>query len=969
MSSRLGLADAKGGFLREVASTGCIDGNAARGVWTRAFFAAACYILTVATTGAPKWGQRGRAALALASALLVIAAIVAGGAYYVVRSMLAPAWIRAHIIPPLETRYGRRITFEDFRLRPRGLILGGVRVSEDPSFDLDGVPFLFVDHVVVRFDPLGLLRRTFLLDFIRFVRPEIHLYENENGQWSAASLFATAAQPAPRMSEPAATLASRFRLVVTRVELDDASVRVRRAPAANSGETRDLGAKSLDAAVLFHPMTGFLDYEARGEIVLPAASETDTAKLTAFGVLDLSIPRVELQISTENLDADALRAFWSDPNRESPALRLDELVQADIDHDILFVAKDLRVGTIDVSALRLEAGATKRAIELRKLDIGVFDGTLHVDGNVDLTTSPVTLGLAATLRALDVRAMASALAGPGLARTLEGQLSGTLAVAGPWAPGLPLKPGVAKASLDLTLERFDGPALAQAWQEREGKGDTTPQSALDFRSVTVDLTAAAKTATLGTVTLDKPAVRAKVDSGELEIVELSGAAFGGKVLASGSVDLREKIPPWHAQVAIEQARFEDFVPTSPRFDWARTTGTVDLELEGAGSGLTLEAFRDALAKAAESGNDRAFVKGNAKIAVRALDLDRLGKPPRERDELGPYTLGNVTIDAHLDVDRLRLWKLDYANAKADARLERDQIRVERIVGGIADGELDLSGNVDLALKGLAYRGQGAFKQVETSTFVDAYLPPQMGHVSGRGSAAFEFSLSGTKKDSALDSLAVDGYIALHSGQVKESRLFESIAKSTGIDEFKELQLTRCGGDIHIADRRVSTDQLVLGGTDARVLLVGGVGFNSTVKAEVWLGFSPTTQRNIFSRGILLPYVTDAKGWTYVPFVTTGTLKEPEITIADEAIRSTAIRAIPDATERIVRESSKLVPGGEAIVGGSIDAVKSILSGLGRVLQANSARAKGQVPLDEPVLTTPPQTPPPPPANPAPSSSN
>jgi uncharacterized protein involved in outer membrane biogenesis len=897
--------------------------------------------------------------------LLVVAVLVVGGAYYVVRSMLAPAWIRAHIIPPLEARYGRRITFEDFRLRPRGLILGGVRVSEDPSFDLDGVPFLFVDHVVVRFDPLGLLRRTFLVDFVRFVRPEIHLYENEAGRWSTAALFETAAHPEPRLTGPAATLASRFRLVVTRVELDDASVRVRRAPAAESSDTREMSAEGVNAAVLFHPSTGFLDYEARGEIVVPSTSRTEAVKLTAFGVLDLSIPRVELQVSTENLDADALAAFWSDPSRERPRLRLDEIIQADIDHDLLFVAKNLRAGSMDVAALRLELGATRRALEIRKLDIGVFDGTVHVDGNVDLTTSPATLGLSATLRALDVSALAAALAPSGIAKTVEGKLSGTFSVGGPWAPDLPLSTGATKASLDLDLDRFDGPAFIAAWRESDRTNAASRAATLDVSGVTLAVTAAAKSATLGALTLEQLTARAKIESGRLELTELSGGSFGGKVLASGSVDFREKTPPWRARLAIENARFEDFVPTSPRFDWARTTGTVDLELEAAARGLTAESLRESLAKAAKSATERAFVNGTAKIDVRALDLDLLGKPPRERDELGPFELGNVTIDAHLEVDRLRLWHIDYADAKADARLEQDQIRVERIVGAIAGGELELSGQVDLARKGLAYSGQGAFKQVETSTFVDAYLPPNVGHVSGRGSAAFEFSLAGTKKVSALDSLAVDGYIALHSGQVKESRLFEKIAKSTGIDEFKELQLTRCGGDIHIADRRVSTERLVLGGTDARVLLVGGVGFDSSLKSEVWLGFSPTTQRNIFSRGILLPYVTDAKGWTYVPFVTSGTLKEPEIKIADEAIRSTAIRAIPDATERIVRESSKLVPGGEVIVGGSIDAVKSILSGLGRVLQANSARAKGQVPLDEPVLTTPPATPPP--SAPAPSS--
>jgi hypothetical protein len=96
----------------------------------------------------------------------------------------------------------------------------------------------------------------------------------------------------------------------------------------------------------------------------------------------------------------------------------------------------------------------------------------------------------------------------------------------------------------------------------------------------------------------------------------------------------------------------------------------------------------------------------------------------------------------------------------------------------------------------------------------------------------------------------------------------------------------------------------------------------------------------------------------VPFVATGPVKEPRIETTPEAVRSTAIRAIPDATERIVRESSRLIPGGETIVGGSIDAVKSILGGLGRVLQSNSARAKGD-PLDEsrqPGKPTPPYAP-------------
>ena len=896
----------------------------------------------MAERGSARGARRGSAVLSIVAILLVIAALVAGGTYYFVRSLLAPAWVRANVIPILEARYGRRIFFDDFRLRPSSLILDGVRVFEDPGFDVAGLPFLTVEHLVVRFDPLGLLRRTVLIDFVRLDHPKIQLYQDGTGRWNAASLF----QPkvdSPPLSGSAARIASRFKRVVTRVELTDATLRIARIPEADKTEPREMVVRDLDSAVMFHPMTGFLDYEARGSVLLAGHG---SSAVTAFGVLDLGAPRMELQVAADDLDADALRAFWTDVGTSMPELTIDDVAQGAFDRDILFVAKRLRVEGVDVDALRLELFTSQQAIELRKLEAAAFAGTVNGSAHLDLADSPHTFEATATVEGLDLGALAQAFERKDLANAASGVASGTLAIAGPWTKDEPLRPVV---SLDLALDRLDLPALAAALEPKGEPATNTGVARVDPASVTLNVTAAAKTANLGSVTLAAAKLKAKMIKGELDVVELGGRAWQGQITASGRLDLTDAARPWHAQVALDKAHFEEFVPTTPRADWARTTGTVDAELEIAARGLTLAAVRDSLSGRDGSKPEQAYVKGTARADVRALDLDLLGHPPRERDEFGPFELGNVSIDAHVTADRVRLWRLDYENVVADARLEREHIAVERIVGAISQGELELSGDVDLARKGLAYHGQGAFKQVETEPFVSTYLPPDVGYVSGSGSAAFEFSLAGTKKDSALDSLALDGYVALHSGQVRESRVFKHIAKSLGVDEFKELELTRCGGDVHILGRRVSTERLVLGGTDARVLIVGSVGFDSTLETQVWLGFSPGTERNIFSRGILLPYVTDDKGWTYVPFVTTGSVKDPNIKIADEAIRTTAIRAIPDATERIVREGSKLVPGGEAIVGGGIDAVKYILGGLGRVLQANSARAKGEVPLDEPVL--------------------
>jgi hypothetical protein len=446
-------------------------------------------------------------------------------------------------------------------------------------------------------------------------------------------------------------------------------------------------------------------------------------------------------------------------------------------------------------------------------------------------------------------------------------------------------------------------------------------------------------------------VQAQLAGGKLRIASAAAQAWGGTVRARGDVELGKEQPLWRGHLSLAQLRYEQLVPHTPHWQWTDTTGRVDADLEIAGHGASAAEFLESLRATGGESRDRAFVEGRASIDVDALDLDLLGKPPRVRDEYGPLDLGNIKLDAEIRAKRIRLWKLDYTDAQAAAKLQRNLISVSRIRGSISAGELQLSGVVDLGKRGFAYQGQGAFRQVETGLFARTYLPPDVGQVSGTGSASFEFNLAGTKADSALSALALDGYVALHSGRLQQSKLLHKIATTTGVKEFEHPELTRCGGDIHIVGKRATTERLVFGGSDTRVFLVGGIGFDSTLDVEVWLGFSPDTRRNIFSRGIFLPYITDDKGWTYVPFTAKGTLKDPAIETTPEAVRSTAIRALPDAAERIVRESSKLVPGGERLVGGSIDAVKSILGGLGRVLQANSARAKGELPLDEPEAPT------------------
>lgn len=882
---------------------------------------------------------------------MAAAILCAGAGYYVLRTVKAPEWIRAHVVPTLEATYGRRVVFEDFSLRPRSIALTGVRILEAPEFAVDDTPFLYVERLVIGFDPFALLRRAFLVEYLRLVRPELRLHENEHGVWNIATLFDPERRPPTGPPEPAGERP--FRLVVTRLEIKDGAVTFFRAPKAPTDPSTVAAAKDLDASVLFHPSTGFLDYQASVSITL---ADHQPAALKLFGALDLSGPRVRFDISADGLDADALIAFLSrGPRSENGAQFLDTL-HSDVDHDLLFVATNLKAGGVDFERVRVDFTANHRSVELRHAEIGVLGGQVTGSGQADFSADPPTVALTLHAAALDVEE-ALALLPPGqiAGASARGSLTADVSIAASgrnsdelWESALGRSPGAKGAtgigaSVELALEEIDRSVSREAADDT----DTAPRAppVIDLGTAVVDVKASVETWKEGAVTVTDSKIDAKVDAGTIQLREAVGNVFGGAVRLSGRADLRGDIPVWSGHARLSDVAIQHWIPESPHWDWARTNGRVDADLEIEGRGTSAEEFFAAL-RGSETERPAARIDGRLAVAVDALDLDLIGKPPRVRDEYGPIHLGNVRLDLGVESSRVRLWKLDYANVTAKGAFHHDTIDVESIKGSIADGALELSGLVRLDRKGLAYSGQGAFSDVETSLFSTTYLPKDLGDISGKGSASFEFELSGTKGSSALDSLTLDGYVALHSGNIRESRLLDKIAKTTGIKEFGKPELTRCGGDIHLANRRASTNRLIFGGTDARAFLIGSLGFDATLDLEVWLGFSPETERTMFSRGILLPYVTDDKGWTYVPFTARGTLKEPEITTTPEAVRSTALRAIPDATERIVRESSKLLPGGETIVGGSIDAVKSILGGLGRVLQINSARARGELAGEE-----------------------
>jgi hypothetical protein len=211
---------------------------------------------------------------------------------------------------------------------------------------------------------------------------------------------------------------------------------------------------------------------------------------------------------------------------------------------------------------------------------------------------------------------------------------------------------------------------------------------------------------------------------------------------------------------------------------------------------------------------------------------------------------------------------------------------------------------------------------------------------------------------ALPNLQAELDVRIHDGSIRKSELLVSIAEQTGIEGFREMDLIESGGLITIEDGVVHTSDMKLGSDTARFLVKGDIGFDETLDLKVKLGFGPTAQRRLLSRGVLLPYKEDDGGWTNIPLLITGNFAEPHVAVDSSVVISTAVNALPDATKRFGKESAEVTrkitdtaadvmpePAGallrgaqsatEHVIGGTYGSLETIVKGIARVVTGNA----------------------------------
>ena len=400
------------------------------------------------------------------------------------------------------------------------------------------------------------------------------------------------------------------------------------------------------------------------------------------------------------------------------------------------------------------------------------------------------------------------------------------------------------------------------------------------------------------------------EAGRLRIRGLTGSVAGGTL--DGEADLFPGGKPdrYSGKLLVRNAEWASVATAVFGPGWASQSGklTADLGFEGS------------------LGNDLA-------LAVE-LDLDRLdvvkagewrrewkGELPLRRD---PREVP-ITVRGNFRAGAIILPGLQFEQASGKVEYGGGVLRVYEAEADLYGGSLgDLTARVDFSPRKTdptpgtgsplepGWKAAGKLTGADIKLAVQHYLPPSWGTLEGVFNLEGSVSGTGTGEE-LLAGLRVDASLSVQRAGFRDSAFMKGLARKTGIASLAELEMVDSGGDFQVRDGRIHSPLAVFGNSASQLALRGSVGFDTSMDFDLWIGIGPGEKRELLSAGILMPYLKDTEGWTYVPVSVSGDFEDPGVSVHPRAIVSTVLNVIPDAAGRILAEGSdaaEILPGGK-----------------------------------------------------------
>jgi uncharacterized protein involved in outer membrane biogenesis len=265
------------------------------------------------------------------------------------------------------------------------------------------------------------------------------------------------------------------------------------------------------------------------------------------------------------------------------------------------------------------------------------------------------------------------------------------------------------------------------------------------------------------------------------------------------------------------------------------------------------------------------------------DADEDEQEADEGEELGPFDLADVNVDADIVIDRISFRDVHLSDVHASCSIHDNTANLESVEGAIEDGSLQMKSRIGLGVRGLTYTAHLKGSDLQLASLMAVLLPDVQADMRGSTDLTMVLNGSGTTKDSFKDHLTGEGTVHITDGSVSGLEFLQSLASFIKLDDLGTLSFDRSEGTFKIADGLIHTTNS-LTGKEIELYPEGTVSLDSYVNLSLTMKIAPSLSEKMVD-GVLTKYFKDEKGWTVLSLSIKGPSDEVVIMPASSTIKN------------------------------------------------------------------------------------
>lgn len=236
----------------------------------------------------------------------------------------------------------------------------------------------------------------------------------------------------------------------------------------------------------------------------------------------------------------------------------------------------------------------------------------------------------------------------------------------------------------------------------------------------------------------------------------------------------------------------------------------------------------------------------------------------------------LNLKLQLAIQHLIYQGIAAENLTGQVRVLDNRVQLDELQLSLAEGRVQLDGEMQLHTRGWPYSGQLKAQQVELGRLADVLLPKGKGSISGLLDLAGPFEgLAGVADVSTAVQTRVE--FDLRNGEIKGSPLFAEMAAFLANPELELLGFSRFYGQIDL-DKGQGILNARLESRKAVFIPQGTFSLAGPIDMKLETHLAPQMFKRTGLSGNELKYLQDDQGWTLLPLRVKGRYDRPRMSL-------------------------------------------------------------------------------------------